>query len=252
MAPNRPIKAVETMFEITDALRERNEAGVTELADQLGMQKGSVHHHLSTMREYGYVVKDDGRYRLGAQFLSVGIDVRNSYPIYSAAKSEVRRLAKETNETAWCAVAENGRGIFVYGYSEGSPISSDAVMGTWFPLHCNSTGKALLSCFSRSRVESIVDLHGLDPLTENTITDRDELFETLERIRRRRYALNLEEDVRGIHAVGVPVMADDMTPLGAISVGGAANRLTREYCEEELAPLVLATADNIELNLVYD
>ena len=251
MSPNRPVKAVETMFKITDVLRNQGTVGVTELAEHVGMQKGSVHHHLSTMQEYGYVVKEGGKYRLGAEFLSIGMDIRNQYPIYSAAKNEIRKLAEKTGETAWCAIEENGRGIFIYGYSEGSTINVDSVLGTWFPLHCNSAGKAILSCFSHQRIDSIIDRHGLTALTENTITTREELFKTLETIRDQRYALNMEEDIKGIHAIGIPIIGEDSTPAGAISVGGTANRLTREYCEEELAPEVLITADNIELNLVY-
>lgn len=252
MSQKRSIKAVETMFEIVEQLRTHGRLGVTELAGQLDMQKSSVHHHLSTMLEHGYVAKDDGKYRLGAEFVSVGIDTRNSYPIYGTAKSEVRRLAKETGETAWCAIEEHGTGVFIYGYTAGSTINADSVMGTRFPLHCNSVGKAILSSLPKPRVESIIRTHGLDAPTENATTNTTELFDELERIRERRYALNLEEDIRGIHAVGVPILDDDAEPLGAISVGGAASRLTREFCENELAPLVLETADNIELNIVYE
>ena len=252
MAPNRSVKALETTLEIIDTLREQGPVGVTELADHLEMGKSSVHHHLSTLRERDYVTKDGGKYRLGTEFFSVGIDVRNSFRVYDTAAREVRRLAEETGEAAWCAVEENGRGVFIYGHSVDSTINPDAVMGIRFPLHCNSVGKAMLSCFPRKRVNAIVDEHGLDAKTDNTITSKAELFETLGTIRERRYALNLAEDVRGIHAVGVPIVADDGTPLGALSVGGAANRLTRTYCEEELAPMVLEAADNVELNLVYD
>jgi DNA-binding IclR family transcriptional regulator len=44
-------------------------------------------------------------------------------------------------------------------------------------------------------VESIIDQHGLEQYTENTITDKTALFEEFAKIRERGYALNELEEI---------------------------------------------------------
>lgn len=56
-----------------------------------------------------------------------------------------------------------------------------------------ATGKAVLSQLPREEVESIIDKWGLPMMTENTITDREALFEDLATAREQGYSINNEE-----------------------------------------------------------
>lgn len=248
----RKIKSSETMFAIIDRLRETDGAGVTELADALDMSKSNVHHHLSTMREHGFVVRnDDGTYSIGLEFFSVGVEAREQYQIAEPVRQNLPELAEETGETAWCMVMENGQGIFIDGYSSKASIDPHSVIGTWKPLHCSSAGKAILANLPVERRDEFLDRERLPAMTEYSMTDPEAVREELEEVRERGFAKNWGEDIHGMHAVGVPIFDGDTELAGAISVGGAANRLTEEYCVEELVPLAKATADEIELSLAY-
>lgn len=252
MCPNRRVKSSETMFAIVDALREHERLGVTELSELLDISKGAVHHHLATMRDHDYVTKEGEKYVIGLEFFAAGIDARNRYPIYQGAKKELPKLAAETGETAWCMVEENDKGIFIDGYVSSTSPNPDAVIGTWKPLHCNSAGKAILANLPPERRDAIIQRNGLAAVTDQTITDTDQLRRELEEIRKKGYSINLEEDVGGIHAVGAPVFDNKSRVVGAISVGGAAARIPERYCREELAPQIKATADTIGFKLAYD
>lgn len=102
----------------------------------------------------------------------------------------------------------------------------------------------------RDTVNQIIDQHGLTDRTTNTITEPDHLYEELQQIRERGYALNRGEDLQGIHAVGVPLVFDG-TVHGALSIAGTAHRFTDERCKE-YADLLLAAANDIELSVVYE
>ena len=67
----RTIRSVEIAFRIIDLLQEKGEAGVTELADEVGMGKSAVHNHLTTLRKHGYVIQTDDGYQIGLKFLEV-------------------------------------------------------------------------------------------------------------------------------------------------------------------------------------
>ncbi|MFD1572352.1 helix-turn-helix domain-containing protein [Halorubrum laminariae] len=57
MNDNIKTKSVEKTFAIVEELRERegNGAGVSELTDAVDIPKSTVHRHLSTLNELGYV-----------------------------------------------------------------------------------------------------------------------------------------------------------------------------------------------------
>ena len=59
------VGSVDTALELIEVIQGHEEIGVTELADELDLTKGSVHAHLSTLQQRGYVVNDSERYRLG-------------------------------------------------------------------------------------------------------------------------------------------------------------------------------------------
>ena len=246
----RSIKSNETLFAIIEALKETNGAGVTELANRLGLAKSTVHKHLVSLERNRYVVNEDGYYRLGLEFFNTGVHVRNQYEVYHAVKDRIDRLAAETDEAAWLIVHENGLGMFVYGVPQNESFSFDSTIGKWVYLHANSAGKAILANLPREEVDEILDRHGLPSQTENTITDRHELFGELEAARERGYAMNFQEDLRGLHAIATPIISDGR-PIAAVTIAGAANRLTEDRIEDELYGALLEAVDDIELRLVY-
>jgi DNA-binding IclR family transcriptional regulator len=246
----RMVKSDETLLSIMDYLRETDGAGVTDVASNLDLAKSTVHDHLATMCEYGFVVKRGTTYHLGLQFFSYGQYVRNQFKVYDAAKPVVDRLVESTGEMVWLTAHESGRLMYLYGHAGDTEVNANSLIGSWAYMHCNSAGKALLAHFSEEEVEEVIDRHGLPARTANTTTDPDDLRAELEVIRERGYALNLGEDLEGIHAIGVPLLFDENVQ-GALAIAGPAHRVTEERCETELSERLFAARNDIELNLVY-
>jgi DNA-binding IclR family transcriptional regulator len=107
------VQSDETLVSILAHLRERDGAGVTELATPLGIAKSTVHNHLSTMLDHGFVVKRGTEYHLGLQFFEYGQYVRTQYEVYEAAKPVVDDLADTTDEMVWLIVHERGRIMYL-------------------------------------------------------------------------------------------------------------------------------------------
>lgn len=248
---SRTVKSAETTFAIVEHLQSVGRAGVTEIADSLGLAKSSVHVHLVTLCEHGYVSKDDGAYRLGLRFLEVGLNERETRKLYQVARPKLRALSERTGERTWCVVEENGLGVFLCGATGTHAVKTDATPGKRMHLHYLSGGKAVLAHLPRARVESIVERHGLPSKTEHTITDEATLYAELERVRDRGYATDFEESLYGLHTVSAPVLTGDDEPLGAITVVGAAQRMTESVCHDEVSPRLLAAANEVELDVQY-
>ena len=250
-AATDPVTTVETAFEIVEYVSGHDDAGVSDIAAEVGRAKSTVHRHLGTLVRHGYVVESDGSYDLGLRFLDLGLSARDERPLYHEARSKVDELAERTGEKVWCMTAENGRSIHLYGASGEQSVRTDSREGQVGYLHQHAAGKAILAHLPPGTVAEIVDRYGLAARTENTIADADELFEQLERIRERGWAFNREESIPGLHAIGVPITDESGTAIGALSISGPANRLKDERLNEAFPELLLGAANEIEINLSY-
>jgi DNA-binding IclR family transcriptional regulator len=248
----RPIKSDETLIQIIDVVMDTGEATITEIAEEVGKTKSTVYFHLSTLEQYGYVVKSENGYRLGLKFLDVGILARESQPLYPAVKPKVKELAKQTEEKSWCMVEEHGELIYLYGAEGEHPVRTHARIGLRKPIHSLASGKAILAHVEEDRLEKILNHHGLPKMTENTTSDREEFYKELEAVRERGMAFNLEESTIGMRAVAAPIKKENGGVHGAISVSGPAKRLPRELLENDLGQLVQGAANELEINLRYD
>lgn len=242
----RGIKTTDTVFDIVERLNSLGGATVTELADALGLAPSTVHDHLASLVRRGYVVKDDGQYRTSLLFLSLGMAARGRYALVEPGERAVSKLAEKTSQRAQLLLEENGRAIVVCRATDGDTGSGGDVLGRVLPMHCTAGGKAILAFYPDELVEEILDRHGLPELTENTITDREGLYEELASIRERGFAVNRGESVRGIRSVGCPVVVDGRA-IGAVTVTGSEHIMDEDYLTGELSRRVLAATNEIEM-----
>lgn len=245
------VKSVQTLFSILEHLKENKGMGVTELSEEVDLSKGSVHRYLKTLVDEGYAVNEEGTYDLGLRFLDFGSYVHNRYPYSEHIQPKIRQLAEKTGERAQYLVKEHGQGIYIYRERGENAVHTDARLGKVVNLHTTSAGKAMLSQLSCEQVESIIEEHGLNEQTSQTITDRGQLKEALEEARERGYALNEGEHIQGLYAVGSPVTDPDGNVLGAISVSGPENRINDRIEDGTIQRMLLGTVNEIELNLNY-
>jgi DNA-binding IclR family transcriptional regulator len=246
------VQTVETAVELVEAIQSMDGARVTELAAELDLAKSTVHRHLTTLHGLGYLVRDGDRYEVGLRFLSLGADARRRTPAAAKLRPKVADLAERTGESAQFLAPEHDRAVYVYRETGPNAVDTpNSRLGESIPLHATAAGKAILACYPPETVDGIVERTGLEPITENTITDRAALQQELEEIREAGYSVNGEENVAGVYAVGVPVRGPDDQPVGALSVSGPAHRLRSESTERDLADLLLEAANELELNIAY-
>ncbi|MFB6354215.1 MAG: IclR family transcriptional regulator [Halobacteriales archaeon] len=244
------VKSARTLFDVVEGLEALEEAGVSELADHLDLAVSTVHDHVTTLVELGYVQKADERYRLGLSFLGLGESARYNLDAYPLVEPYLEKVADETGESAWFVVEEDGLAVYVAKARGEVGVETANRIGRRSRMHYHAGGKAILAHLPRARVEAIVDRHGLPGLTENTITDLGALFDELEAIREAGFAQNDNEEIVGTRSVAAPILVDDRV-LGAISVGGPANRLKGERFDREFPDLVSGVTNEIELKIQY-
>ena len=245
------VKAAETMFDVITGIRELDGARVTELADELGLAKSTVHRHLTTLERNHYVVKEGVEYHLGLRFLGLGEYTRERNPVYPLARTLVDQIAAETEERALFMIEEHGLAVYLYRGLGSHAVRTNSRVGTRRHLHTIAGGKAILAHLPAERVDQIVEEWGLPADTPETITQRRDLETELDRVRERGVAFNREECIVGLKAVAAPVLGPDGEIMGALSVSGPAHRMKGEWFESEIPDLLLGSTNELELNLEY-
>lgn len=246
------VKSVDRAFRIVEVLRKENGADIQTVADRLDVANSTAYRYLMTLESSGYLSKNEGKYHVSLRFLRLGEHSRNRNPEYKLAQQKVQQLAEETDERAQFVTESHGKAVFVYRGMGEHAVETDSRTGKEVPLHTIAAGKAILAHLPEERVDEIVDTHGLDTRTENTICERDQLFDNLEEIRERGFSYNHQESTQGLSGVGVPVKRrDDSSVIGALSVVGATHRMKEERLSEKLPDKLLAAANELELDIAY-
>jgi DNA-binding IclR family transcriptional regulator len=243
------IGAVELNFRIVDALSERGVAGVTEVADALDIPKSTASVHLSTLDDEGYVRRTPEGYQLSLRFLRFGTVARER-TVFEHARSEVEDVAEDLGEMVNLMVEEGGLGVYVYSVLGRNAVNLDTTPGRFVHLHTTALGKAMLSEMDDDRVAEIIDRHGLPAETDRTITDREALREELRDVRERGYAVDDEENLRGVFCVALPIV-DGEEVHGAISVAGPKSRMADEEFLDRVCDRLRAAVNVVELDVAY-
>ncbi|WP_227378137.1 IclR family transcriptional regulator [Haladaptatus halobius] len=250
MKPTRTVKAADTLFNIIQKLQQEDGAGVTELAQEIGMAKSTVYDHLMTLEQKEYVVKEEDTYRLSLRFLDHGVCIRNRIGMEEEVTSAIAQLAQDVNEAVWFVVEEHGNAVFIYKALGERAVQTHARIGRRMHLHHLAAGKSILANLPRNRVEEILAQKGLPERTEHTITDEETLFQELETVSENGVAHAKEETVGGVSSVAAPVIFEGEV-RGAITVVGPSNRIDGSQLRDVLPELIRGTTNEIELKLTY-
>lgn len=250
-AGKKRIGATETSFAIAELLRDHDGATITTLAEEVSRSKSTVHNHLQTLRELGYVVKENGTYYLGLEFLNLGNAARQRWNLYEIAKPEMDELVSAVGERAQLMVEEQGRGVYLYQTKAEGGVQTDSHIGATVDLHATAVGKSYLAHLPADKLADLHERLELDERTDRTLTDWEELKAQFETIREQGYAFNDEERLIGMRAVGAPVLGDDNEVLAAVSVSGPTTRMNDEWYSEEIPEIVTQAARIIGIRATY-
>jgi DNA-binding IclR family transcriptional regulator len=100
-------------------------------------------------------------------------------------------------------------------------VGAAANVGTTWPLHATSSGKAYMA-FEEDGINKLgTDLY---PLTAKTLTDREAIQPQLFDIRRRGYAVTVDELEEGFTAIATVIRGAMGDVQGTLSICGPSNR----------------------------
>jgi DNA-binding IclR family transcriptional regulator len=116
-----------------------------------------------------------------------------------------------------------------------------------------ATGKALLAFMPDIQRDNILAGLQLKTKSQNTITDRDKLVVELTISKNRGYAVNNEESITGLVAIGAPIFnMDNMNVIGAVSLDASTERISMADLEQSYAKSVIELAKKLSASMRFE
>src|SRR5216684_1366164 len=218
-AVRRPDRDIGSSKSLQKALRilvymgeQAPEAGVTQLASELGLTKATVHRLLNTMERFELIERnaESERYRLGLKLQQLGNKAVESRSLRSEAHRLLLEMSRRSRESVSLAVPTPG-GVICLDRLD-SPHTIINV--------CTAVGKAILAYMTEDEIHEIVKTNGQRQYTQFTITRLSDLKENLRLIRQRGYAVDHQELERGLSGVAAPVLSAHERVIAALGIAG--------------------------------
>src|SRR5919205_3266275 len=224
------VQSVDRALQILEILARDGHAGVSEIADEMGVHKSTVSRLIGSLvaREIVRQNHDRGKYQLGFGILRLASSIPGRLSLVHEARPVLESLADQYKETVNLAVLRSNFAVNVDQAMGPSTLATYDWVGSLTPLHATSSGKVLLAALTADERERILNETGLPARTQRTITNRDKLEKQLIDVAHDGYAVVLEEFEIGLNSMAVPVYNHLGTVIGAVSISGPAFRFDPE------------------------
>lgn len=221
------VKSAERVLEIFELLKDYPD-GLTsnEISRMLDYAGSSTFGLVKTLSERGYLLVDDNkRYALGAKLIQLGAYASSYLDLNKIAGPILKDLMEKLQETVFMAVLSDEEIVYVAKVDNFRSISTNARLGGRKPIYCTGLGKAFLTFLPEEERDRIINRIQFLPITENTITDREKLYQQIREFKRMGYAVDNEEIEVGLWCASAPVFNNQGRMEAAVSVSGPTARM---------------------------
>ncbi|HEX6755618.1 MAG TPA: IclR family transcriptional regulator [Mycobacteriales bacterium] len=203
--------------------------GVTELAERVGLAKGTVHGLLRTLEDEGLVEQDaeTGKYRLGMTLFQLGSRVLENHPLRHRSVFWADALANRTRQSARVGVLLGDHVIVVHHVFRPDDTVQVLEVGASIPWHACALGKAIAAHLPAAVREELLDGEH-EKLTGSTLTGRQALAPVLAAIAADGLAMDDQEAIVGEGGLAAPVFDVAGRVAGGLGITGPAERVTAQ------------------------
>jgi DNA-binding IclR family transcriptional regulator len=255
--PNNLVQSIERISLILDILGQNPQGiSIRELSSKVNLPKGTTHRLLSSLSYLGYVRQDPKtrNYLLGFKLVELGNILLSQLDLRKEAAPFLNDLAERTKETVHMVILDGHEVVYIDKVEvdhNPSGLRMASRIGLRNPAHSSAVGKVLISHLPDEELNQFFKRKGLVKRTENTITDTNQLIEHLKMVRNQGYAIDDEENEKGVRCVGAPIYNEAGNAVAAVSISGPAFRVTKKLVQESLKKEVMETALKISQQLGY-
>jgi len=238
--PNYTIKVLDkTLLVLEVLLKNEFPMRISEISKILKLYPSTVHRILSTLKYWGYVESDlkSQKYSLGIKLIELGMAKLQRVDFVNEAIPYLKELVKLCNETVHLGVLVDKEVVYLAKEEPSQTIRMISNIGRRAPIHCTALGKVLLAYMPEEDTKQILNEIELNKYTDNTITDKEQFQEELNKIKEQGYAQDREEHEKNVCCLAAAVKNHQGKVIAALSISSPSFRMNPNVQKSQLSAL---------------
>ncbi len=201
--------------------RSNQGVGISRLASQLNISKGTVHGIIGTLEALGAVIRDplSKKFTLGPTLFELGKSAYAELDIRDLARPIMTRIMEQTGTSVFVGIQNGPRVTILDVVESNQDLKITAPRGSSLPFMAGALGKVFLTYMDDEEAAAFIRKCELPGFTKHTITHADSYLEQVQTARTRGYSTDDEEYISGVRAVAAPVQGKRGTQYAIWAVG---------------------------------
>ena len=221
---------------------------ITDIARVCQTNKSTVHRLLQALGDTGLTLQDpiNHRYYIGPLITEIASNPYVTHEhLISCSTNEMRYLSNLTGESIGLSILVGLKGVVLNEIESIYDFAITSKKRTNTSLHAGAHSKAMLSLLNSKELKVVLTNIVLEPLTEHTVTYKDQLMVQLKQVKRQGYAISYSEVNNGAACLSVP-LKNYILPA-ALSILGPESRVRPR--EAEFVNELIASGNRVQHNI---
>ncbi|MGD9186936.1 MAG: IclR family transcriptional regulator [Desulfobacteraceae bacterium] len=229
------VPALYRCFAILELLSQADDfPGNNEIARRLGLNKSTVSNTMHTLADLGVLeIRSDGKFIFGPRFYLLANMAGKRSELQQTAHPYLGKINRATKLSTFLGIRSGNCSMLIDKADSQVDIKVSSEIGMKMPPLAGAGIKAMLSQLSDREIDRVLSESELKRFTPNSITKKSNYKREVASVRSEGIALDMEEYIEGLVAVGIPVRTYSETIQAAIWAVG----LKRQLTEEKLGPI---------------
>jgi DNA-binding IclR family transcriptional regulator len=235
------VRSVQLAIDVLEAVAfSDGELGVTQIAERLNMTKGSVHRHLRTLVERGYLAQNmaTSRYSIGPRSRLLARHAPD-VDLFDLAEGPMRQLRDALGQPVVLSEMTPRGALVLNNLSGTAPIEIGVRPGSELSFHASAQGKVMLA-FAPPPFRARVLARPLQRFTDKTIVSARKIEQELLEVVRLGYASAPEEAMLGLNAVAAPIFDAKDACIASVAIVASIQFLPEKPRPADIAHLLEA------------
>lgn len=225
------LQSLDRAVSVLDLLGEsEGPLGLADVCERMALHKSTAHRALMVLERCGLIERTpENRFRLGLKLYELGSRAVEQIDLRARVHPWFRRLSAQVGETVHLGVLQKTSVVYLDKVEPSNRrVWLSSRIGASNPVYCTAMGKAMLAYLPEDAAAGIIARIRFVRLTRRTLMTTEALQRSLDRVRRRGYAIDDEEAEEGVRCIGAPILSEAGHPMAAVSVSGPTSRITQQ------------------------
>lgn len=222
------MKTIQTSIDILKLLGEKA-LSVKMISETLNLNKSTTSRILTTLKKERFVkLNNEKKYELGYGIFEFANKMSSKLSLQQVVKPYLEYLNKLTNETVHLGILDGSEIVYIDKIECSHPIRMYSSIGKRVASYCTGLGKAIIAFLPKAEKDKIIENIKFEKFTGNTITDKKNLKNELEKVKERGIAYDNGEHEENIFCISAPIFDFYKNVVASISISA-----TKQYKDLE-------------------